>query len=99
MPRVRFAGHHRLATAGRFDLATALTSACAPVTIESQIIDLLCGHHGKLFCHPCIRQTVTLADLREVEAALNGISRAATFRGEDAECSICHGTRPVVGTR
>jgi hypothetical protein len=99
MPRASFAEHHRLATAGAFDLATALTSACAPVTIESQIIDFLCCHHGKLFCHPCIRRTVTLADLREVETALNAISRAATFRGGDAECSICHGTRPVVGTR
>jgi hypothetical protein len=71
----------------------------AGMTIESQIIEFLANHRGKLFCHPCIRQNVTLPNLREVEMALRAIGQAATFRYGDDECSECRRARPVVGAK
>jgi hypothetical protein len=70
-----------------------------PMTIEGQIIDFLYARRGQMLCYRCLRRAAVLPDLPEIEVALDAIGRAARFRCDDAECSECHGVRPVVWAR
>jgi hypothetical protein len=78
--------------------SAAKTKCCADDNRKSDRI-FLYTHHGQILCHPCIRRNLTMPDIAEIETALRAIGKAATFGCADAECSECHGPRPVVWAR